>query len=121
MPEKHTTMLILLRGNEVMLEKRPPSGIWGGLWCFPEVVSADDYVATTLKRIGVAVHIKQTLPTLSHAFTHFKLHIKPQLLEVTNHSLSVLEPSQTWLSIEDAMDAAIPTPVRKILQSLNLA
>lgn len=117
-PEKHTTMMILLRGDEIMLVKRPPTGIWGGLWSFPEADSADDYIDTAFNRLGVSLQIKQTLPTLSHAFTHFKLHIKPQLLEVTNQTLTVSEPSQIWLSIEDAMGAAIPTPVRKILQSL---
>ncbi len=118
MPEKHTTMMILRRDDAIMLEKRPSSGIWGGLWSFPEAVSVDDYVATTLNKLGVSVLNKRALPVLNHAFTHFKLHIKPQLLEVVNQTPTVNEPSRIWLSIEDAMNAAIPTPVRKILQSL---
>jgi A/G-specific adenine glycosylase len=120
-PEKHTTMLIMLQGDHVMLEKRPPSGIWGGLWSFPEQESTDDYSAVAQQRFGMTVQPQQALPQLSHAFTHFKLHITPQPLEVIKRHSEVRETGQIWLSIEDAIGAAIPTPVRKILQSmLNL-
>ncbi|MGZ8262285.1 MAG: NUDIX domain-containing protein, partial [Methylotenera sp.] len=59
------------------------------------------------------------LPTLSHAFTHFKLHIQPQPLRVLRLAPQAHEAGHIWLSIEDAISAAIPTPVRKILQSLQ--
>ena len=36
LPQKATTMLALTRAGEVLLEKRPPAGIWGGMWCLPE-------------------------------------------------------------------------------------
>jgi len=117
-PEKHTTMLILLQGDHVMLEKRPPSGIWGGLWSFPEQENSDDYSAIVQQRFGMAVQPQKALPQLSHAFTHFRLHITPQPLEVIKQLSEVRETGQIWLSIEDAIGAAIPTPVRKILQSL---
>jgi A/G-specific adenine glycosylase len=118
-PEKHTTMLILREGDHVMLEKRPPSGIWGGLWSFPEQESSDDYSAIAQQRFGMTVQLQKALPQLSHAFTHFKLHITPQPLLVTKQQSKVEEAGQIWLSIEDAIGAAIPTPVRKILQSLH--
>lgn len=118
-PEKHTTMLILLQGDHVMLEKRPPSGIWGGLWSFPEQESSDDYGAIAQQRFGMVVQLQKALPQLSHAFTHFKLHITPQPLEVIKQHSEVRETGQIWLSIEDAIGAAIPTPVRKILESLR--
>jgi A/G-specific adenine glycosylase len=117
-PEKHTTMLILRQGDHVMLEKRPPSGIWGGLWSFPEQESSDDYSDIAQQKFGMTVQPQKALPQLSHAFTHFKLHITPQPLLVTKQHSKVSEAGQIWLSIEDAIGAAIPTPVRKILQSL---
>lgn len=118
-PEKHVTMLILLRGDEVMLEKRPASGIWGGLWSFPETETHDNAVAVVLKRFGVHAEANKALPQLSHAFTHFKLHIQPQPLQVVKFTPQVREAGQVWLSLEDAIGAAIPTPIRKILQSLQ--
>ncbi len=118
-PEKHTTMLILLNGDEVMLEKRPPTGIWGGLWSFPEAETNDNIEAIAHSRFGISAQAGKPLGILSHAFTHFKLHIQPQPLQVLKLSAKVCEAGQVWLSIGDAIGAAIPTPVRKILQSLQ--
>ncbi|WP_047552158.1 A/G-specific adenine glycosylase [Methylotenera sp. G11] len=117
-PEKHTIMLILLQGDSVMLEKRPPSGIWGGLWSFPELEQGSDYTDIVQQRFGMSVCPQKALPELSHAFTHFKLHITPQPLQVNGPLAKTGEPGQVWLSIADALGAAIPTPVRKILQTL---
>lgn len=118
-PEKQITMLILMHGNEVLLEKRPPTGIWGGLWSFPETEATDDFAATSLEKFGMAVQIGQPLPILSHTFTHFKLHILPQPLQALKPPSQAKESGQVWLSIEDAIGAAIPTPVRKILHALT--
>lgn len=120
-PEKHTTMLILMRGDEVMLEKRPPTGIWGGLWSFPEVEDAEDCVDLAFTRFGISTQAAEALPRLSHAFTHFKLHIQPQPLVVLTSSSKVSEAGYLWINIDDATGAAIPTPVRKILQTLKIS
>jgi len=117
-PEKHTIMLILLQGDSVMLEKRPPSGIWGGLWSFPELEQGSDCTGIVQQRFGMSVCPQKALPELSHAFTHFKLHITPLPLQVNGPLAKTGEPGQVWLSIADALGAAIPTPVRKILQGL---
>ena len=119
-PEKHITMLILLHGNEVMLEKRPSTGIWGGLWSFPEVETDYNTEAVVMSRFNILAEADEPLNTLSHAFTHFKLHIQPQPLQVIKLNKKVCETGQLWLSLEDAVSAAIPTPVRKILQSIQL-
>lgn len=117
-PEKNTTMLILRQGDSVLLEKRPPSGIWGGLWSFPETDDTQNLVHQVKQRFGVDVETEAPLAKLSHAFTHFKLHINPQPLMVVSKHTQLNESANVWLNIEDAMGAAIPTPVRKILQSL---
>jgi len=101
LPEKNTIMLVMMNNDEVMLEKRPPTGIWGGLWSFPET---DSYNAENAR----------LLEKLTHTFTHFKLHIQPQLVH-TNKNNQINEPRTIWLNIDDAIGAAIPTPVRKIL------
>lgn len=118
-PEKYTTMLVLLEGDTVMLEKRPPTGIWGGLWSLPELELDADYTNIIQQRFGISAQSEAALPRLSHAFTHFKLHITPQPLAVIKRNSHASKPGQVWLSIEDAISAAIPTPVRKILQSLH--
>jgi A/G-specific adenine glycosylase len=117
-PEKYTTMLILLHGDEVLLEKRPPTGIWGGLWSFPETDANLDFAALAHNRFDVIAEVTDPLSKFSHTFTHFKLHIQPQPLHVLTLNSSLREAGQIWLNVEDAIGAAIPTPVRKILQSL---
>lgn len=117
-PEKHITMLIFLRGNEVMLEKRPPTGIWGGLWSFPETQLTKNFEATVKDKYSFSVHENKPLPKFSHTFTHFKLHITPQPLPVLKQANHVQEAKYAWFTIEHAVNAAIPTPVRVILQSL---
>lgn len=119
-PEKQTTMLILRRGNEVMLEKRQPAGIWGGLWSLPEARDDEDFVRLCQQRFGTETAQIEALKPLIHVFTHFKLHIKPQPMQVLKVQHLVKEANATiWLDIDDAIGAAIPTPIRKILLSLK--
>ncbi|MBA3695588.1 MAG: A/G-specific adenine glycosylase [Methylotenera sp.] len=118
-PEKNTMMLILQRGDEIMLEKRPSSGIWGGLWSFPEVEKQEEIEGLLTQKYQFSTHGGQALPTLSHTFTHFKLHIQPQLLQIIKIHSQVGEAGQIWLSVDDAIGAAVPTPVRKLLMSLK--
>ena len=117
-PEKYTTMLILLHGDEIMLEKRPPTGIWGGLLSFPETDAKLGFETIVLNQFAIIAEATQPLPVLSHAFTHFKLHIQPQPMQALKLQPEIDEPKYIWLSIEDAIGAAIPTPIRKILHSL---
>lgn len=117
-PEKYTTMLILRCGDEIMLQKRPPTGIWGGLWSFPEVDAGGDVATWIDTQFGIIAALDKTLPKLTHTFTHFKLHITPQVLAVRQQATNNA-PAQLWLNIEDAIGAAIPTPIRKILRILQ--
>ena len=115
-PEKHAIFLLLLHGNDILLEKRAPSGIWGGLWCPPQL--EDGQVADYLQRSGVAVNDRTELAEFTHAFTHFKLHITPVLLRVAHKQMQVQQPGSVWLDMEEALQAAIPTPVRRVLGKL---
>jgi A/G-specific adenine glycosylase len=120
-PEKHVKMLILLRGNTVMLEKRRASGIWGGLWSLPEIQPCEDTPTVVKSRFGLALDAEQgyiPIPKLSHAFTHFKLHIEPQALQLSGAQQPSSAHDYIWLDIDDAINAAIPTPVRTLLSSL---
>lgn len=120
-PEKQATMLILLRDDEVMLEKRPPSGIWGGLWSLPEIAADETPETAAQQRYGVYVERLPVLPNLSHVFTHFRLDITPQPMRVLSMKPLVREAGLVWLSLEDAIGAALPTPVRKLLLRIKKA
>jgi A/G-specific adenine glycosylase len=118
-PEKSIVMLVLRRGGEVLLEKRPAPGIWGGLWSFPEVAEAADAGRVSGERFGASVTIDRILPEVRHGFTHFALTIRPALLHVDRLEPRAQAPGHVWLTLEDAMGAAVPAPVREILRSLR--
>jgi len=120
-PLKETTMLVLIQHDKVLLEKRPNTGIWGGLLSFPEVNQIENIIAFVDKNYGLSTQTAINLPEFIHTFTHFKLRIKPvklyfsTLLPLNMHHEAVLMP------ISEAINAGIAAPIRKILQSLNVA
>ena len=117
-PTRAVYMLLLLRGGEVLLEKRPPSGIWGGLWSLPELDEAGSVRAHCRAHYGCSIATPQALAPLAHGFTHFRLNIQPLLCQVKTLSPTAREPGQMWLSLEDAHGAAIPAPVRNLIARL---
>ncbi|HZW86551.1 MAG TPA: A/G-specific adenine glycosylase [Gallionella sp.] len=117
-PERHATFLLILHDNHILLEKRAPTGVWGSLWCLPQLGNAASDVADYVQQNRLAVGDKSALPVFTHTFTHFKLHITPILLHLTNKPKLLQQSGNIWLDIEDAMQAAIPTPVRKMLAAL---
>ena len=113
-PEKHATFLLLMHGNDILLEKRPGSGIWGGMWCPPQF---DDEAAARnwFLRNGMVARDGDRLETFTHTFTHFKLHISPLRIQLARKLLHAAEAGSVWLEVGEALRAAIPTPVRMML------
>jgi A/G-specific adenine glycosylase len=107
-PARETSMLLLVRNGEVLLEKRPPTGVWGGLWCFPEIEPGSEKLAG-----------KRRLPMLRHEFTHFTLNITPFLCVLDSAPPCAAEPGQVWLPLEEAIGGAVPAPVKRLLAELD--
>ncbi|WP_029147568.1 A/G-specific adenine glycosylase [Methylophilus sp. 5] len=118
LPEKQVTMLMILDAGEILLERRPNQGIWGGLWSLPELSSTQIAVPHVQHHLGLATETLEVLPVLWHTFTHFKLEITPQPLQLTGRR-PVLPPHMQWLAIPDAISAALPTPVRTLIKALK--
>jgi A/G-specific adenine glycosylase len=115
-PEKHVVMLIFIKDYRVLLEKRPPTGIWGGLWSLPEVEHGEDIGPLCSHKLGVTVTPLPRLATISHGFTHFTLHITPQPLVVTQSRHQAGEPGIAWVREEDLSTLGLPAPVAKMLK-----
>jgi A/G-specific adenine glycosylase len=105
-PRRAVRVLVLLSRGQVLLERRPPRGIWGGLLSLPELPEGK-----LPRRYAGA----QPLPVLRHAFTHFRLDIVPLLCKVSRRDTA---PEGVWLSLKDLDTAPLPAPIRKILESL---
>ena len=109
-------VLILQQSAEVLLEKRPARGIWGGLWSFPEIERAAILETQLSSRFSVQAKHVLPLAPLAHSFSHYHLTIYPLWVEVI--AVQKTMPGQVWLTLEEARGAAIPAPVRKLLKRL---
>lgn len=118
LPHRNTIMLVLQHAGEVLLERRPAAGVWGGLWCFPEAAPGESVGRLCRRRFGAAVQETQALPRVEHGFTHFRLTIEPRRLLVSRLLDHAAGPGHVWLPIDEAKAAAVPAPVKRILAGL---
>jgi A/G-specific adenine glycosylase len=114
LPLRKVTWLVLLHQGRVLLERRPSSGLWGGLWVFPDGPSRG-FKAYCRKRFSLVISSARTLPVIEHGFTHFRLDIVPVRCEVRGRPL---QGGGMWLDLDDALRAAVPAPVRTLLSGL---
>jgi A/G-specific adenine glycosylase len=118
-PEKHVRLLLILNeNNQPLIVKRPPVGIWGGLWSLPECNIEQDPSAWCSDKLGYAVkHIKE-LPDCQHAFTHFKLTMKPSILQIQSPS-QIQESNNRWYQPNAVEKIGFPTPIKNILHAFQ--
>ncbi|HEU4621947.1 MAG TPA: A/G-specific adenine glycosylase [Burkholderiaceae bacterium] len=115
-PTRDAHMLVALHANEVLLEKRPPLGIWGGLWSLPQF---DDEASlqAAVRRIDASARLA-ALPARTHAFSHYTLRYVPHVATCDRASVTAAEPGAVWLPFTDVAQAALPAPVKKLLLEL---
>lgn len=123
-PEKSTTMLVITDQHQVLLERRPDAGIWGGLLSLPEVESLDDCddylplfeekIANAVAPFGMIASCERLQP-FSHGFTHFKLHVAPYRIRLSKRLHVAGEGRHVWYRADRLADAPLPAPVKKLL------
>jgi len=119
LPERHVTLLILRAGDDVLLELRPPVGIWGGLLSLPELPDhpdgsarlTDGFIRT---RFAGRLLSQSPAPAIEHTFSHFRLHIAPLICEIERLPVAN-EPQLRWLSPDELINAPLPAPIRTLL------
>jgi A/G-specific adenine glycosylase len=115
---KHAVMLVARRESSVLLVQRPPSGIWGGLWCLPEFAdrdAAEAFAASALTDAGIE---RAPLPDIEHRFTHFDLVITPVVAQVGSQS-SVAAGGALWYDLAKPARVGLPAPIKTLLGSLT--
>lgn len=118
-PEKTVQMLVLTHEGRVLLQKRPDSGIWGGLWSLPELELGQDGRLWGQQVLSVQGETPEALVQLTHVFTHFKLHITANHMPVAALPLQAREAGWQWMPLGEAIGTGLPVPVRKILKALS--
>ncbi len=114
-------MIILINENqEILLEKRPPSGIWGGLWSLPECSITENMKNFCKKNYycETAKSIKQ-YPLLKHTFSHFQLEIRPVLISVKHWHPPLMESDRiVWYKRHQLASRGLAAPVKKLLSRI---
>ncbi len=118
-PVKSTLMLALMNAEgALLLERRPPSGIWGGLWSLPEVATSED-MSTWLEAAGLkAIDAPHSALRFRHTFSHYHLDIDVQALTVEISNTAVLEARERVWYNSGQLPGGIAAPVTKILNNL---
>jgi len=116
LPRRAVAVLLIVHHDSVLLERRPPTGIWAGLWSLPEAAIDDDPVRACQVRFGAEVAMCAALPDIEHAFTHFHLRITPRPCVVSRTLPRVEQPGLLWLPLSDAKGAALPAPIKALLR-----
>ncbi len=116
-----TVQLLVLRDEEgrVLLQRRPPAGIWGGLWSLPELEPEEDALRWCRSALGLEAVHEGALEPRHHGLTHLRLEILPRLLRAKNPAACVLEGSETLWYKPGATIGGLAAPVQRLLHELE--
>lgn len=124
LPVKQAFMLMLRDGKHVLLQQRPPRGIWGGLWSFPQPeIRTDDH--SSLKtwcsnKLGYNIDDIQTWPEMRHTFSHYHLDITPIEATLKDHTNTVMESMDSvWYNTALPDARGLAAPVKRLLEALH--
>jgi len=118
-PSREIRVLLMEHAGSILLEKRPALGIWAGLWSLPEVDLAADVARHCKSRFLANVTVGDELDPIEHGFTHYRLTMHPQRVAVRGWPPRAQAPGLLWLPRDDALSAALPAPIKKLLRQLS--
>lgn len=117
LPERETTILLLIHDGRVLIEARPSTGIWGGLWSLPEI-AGPEAANLAAELLGCRITSMQSLASVRHNLTHFRLNLKPLMCEAQPLA-TIAEPGLRWLTRDELEQAPLPAPIRRLLAGLD--
>ncbi|MET0013541.1 MAG: A/G-specific adenine glycosylase [Sedimenticola sp.] len=121
LPVRAVNMLLVSNeAGELLLERRPPSGIWGGLWGFPECSPEQAPEEWLREQQGIGCHRLDTLDVRRHTFSHFHLDITPVLLRWNNSANCVMDGGRrVWYNTTNPDARGLAAPVSRLIDEFN--
>ncbi len=119
-PRRAAVLLMAVTpAGDFLLEKRPPSGIWGGLWSFPELDSMAEIETWCCERLAAKPVATQPWPGVAHSFSHFDFDMQPVKVLVDKVPAAIMEGDRwLWYKAHSPAGIGIAAPVAKLLQQL---
>ena len=116
LPVRSIRFLIIRNDTgELLMEKRPPTGIWGGLWSLPELAMDLPVGESVQQHFRLCVEKSSDLAVFRHTFSHFHLDITPCEIEVTSPAYQVADNGEyQWKA--DVSQLALAAPVSSLLK-----
>ena len=116
-PVKSTRMLIIEHAGEVLLRQQPSSGLWGGLWIFPQQAIADEALAHPMLDNCQVARVQASEP-FRHTFSHYHLDIHPLRITLKDRVGQVAEAQMMWYNLKQPASVGLAAPVKKLLDAL---
>ena len=116
---RRIAMLVVVSRGEVLLEKRPPTGIWGGLWSLPEAAAGEAPEEALARDWGIEARTVERIQPFEHAFTHFTLEVQPWRVTVRKASRFAESRGAVWMPLAEIPGAALPSPVKRLLKGVS--
>lgn len=108
--------------GHILLQQRPPNGLWGGLWVFPETVHNGSDTDTPVRELAAQLHCQvertRSLHARRHTFSHFHLDYTPVILE-TRQAAVLDRPDLIWYNTAQPNVIGTPSPVQKLIKELT--
>jgi A/G-specific adenine glycosylase len=122
-PEKFTIMLVIEHDKHILLEQRPPTGIWGGLLSLPEVSRLMTASERPLSKAALHAELAEfgeveaisVMPEFTHAFSHYKLTVAPLRVKMKRVFMMAAQANYQWMPVAKLKQAALPAPIKKLL------
>jgi len=120
-PTREVTLLILTDPQgQVLLERRPAAGVWGGLWSFPECPTGQAPTRWCRQTLNIRGTKSPGLPVMHHGFTHFVLKIYPQPVRVTAAAgAKIGGRGRAWVQPGAPGRRGLAAPIKKLLEQLD--
>ena len=124
-PERSATFIILNAQGRILLIKRPSSGIWGGLWSFPELMGVPEKNSVSkycYQHFKISISEYEILAPFRHTFSHYHLHVHPIMISIKRKlplKVTDVNEDRIWYNPQQPPMIGLPKPVEKMMKDLK--